>query len=342
MNKINESLSPTPEEPFDLKRAKRSFSRIGLSLFIIFIAASALQALFSALPPLIWGEDNFLSTSSWGLWIITFVPMYAIAFPLGILMLRKLPVSAPAPNKLGAKRFLGFIPLCFFLMYAGSLVGNFLSSFFSGGTAENAILEYAMDDNPIKLLVIVILAPLFEELIFRKQLIDRCVVYGEKSAVIFSGVCFGLFHGNLFQFFYAFLLGCVFAYIYVRSGKMRYTAILHIIINFVGSVIAPWFIANLDLEAISALDPIGAPEAAMTIIMENALGLALYMLFMLFVMVMFFWGLALFINRIKKTRWEAVPSPLPQGTAFKTAYLNLGMILFALLCIVTTVMMLFM
>ena len=207
--------------------------------------------------------------------------------------------------------------------------------------AENAILEYAMDDNPIKILVIVILAPILEELVFRKLLIDRCVVYGEKWAVIFSGVCFGLFHGNLFQFFYAFFLGCIFAYIYIRSGKMRYTAILHMLINFIGSVVAPWFISTIDLEALATLDPIGAPEAAMEIIMENAMGLVLYVLFMLFVMVMFFWGLALFINKLNKTHWEAVPSPLPKGTAFKTAYLNVGMILFTLTCILLTVFMLF-
>ncbi|MBR5491260.1 MAG: CPBP family intramembrane metalloprotease [Oscillospiraceae bacterium] len=341
MNEINENLSPIPEEPFDLTVAKRSYSRIGLSLLTIFLVGTILQLLMAAIPPIIWGEDNFLTASSWGLWIITFVPIYVVAFPLCLLMLRKLPASTPAPHKIGAKRFLGYIPLCFFLMYAGNIIGIGLSSFFSGGTAENAILEYAMDDNPIKILVMVILAPIFEELVFRKQLIDRCVVFGEKWAVIFSGVCFGLFHGNLFQFFYAFFLGCIFAYIYIRSGKMRYSAILHMLINFIGGVAAPWFISMIDLEALATLDPIGAPEAAMEIIMENAMGLALYMLFMLFIMVMFFWGLALFINKIKKTRWEAVPYPLPKGTVFKTAYLNAGVILFALSCIIVTVLMLF-
>ena len=145
MNEINENLSPIPEEPFDLTVAKRSYSRIGLSLLTIFLVGTILQLLMAAIPPIIWGEDNFLTASSWGLWIITFVPIYVVAFPLGLLMLRKLPASTPAPQKIGAKRFLGYIPLCFFLMYAGNIIGIGLSSFFSGGTAENAILEYAMD-----------------------------------------------------------------------------------------------------------------------------------------------------------------------------------------------------
>ena len=49
----------------------------------------------------------------------------------------------------------------------------------------------------------VVLAPVMEELIFRKVLIDRTIVYGDKAAVVLSGLLFGVFHGNFHQFFYA-------------------------------------------------------------------------------------------------------------------------------------------
>ncbi len=337
MNEINEAL----EQPFDFKTARKSFSRIGMALLLILLIASVLQALCVSLPPLIWGEDNWLSTSSWGLWIITFVPLYLISVPIGLLILKKLPAKKPVDEKLGAKRFLSYIPLCFFMMYTGSFIGTILSSLLSGGMAQNALLNYAMDTNPIKVLVIVILAPLLEELVFRKQLIDRCRKYGEKWAVVLSGVCFGLFHANLFQFFYAFALGLLFAYIYIRTGRLRYPVILHCIINFVGSVIAPWLLTNVDIEAISALDPMGAPEEALNILTENALGLAAYGLFTVFVAVMFFWGLALFIMKVQKLRWEEAEKPLPVGSGFKTVYLNPGMIIFVVFCLITTIAALF-
>ena len=54
-----------------------------------------------------------------------------------------------------------------------------------------------------------------------------------------SAVCFGLLHQNFFQFFYALGLGLLMGYLYVRTGKLRYTILLHAIINFMGGVIAP-------------------------------------------------------------------------------------------------------
>ena len=44
---------------------------------------------------------------------------------------------------------------------------------------------------------------------FRKLLIDRIVPFGQRVAVVVSGLAFGLFHGNFYQFFYAFSLGAV-------------------------------------------------------------------------------------------------------------------------------------
>ena len=40
----------------------------------------------------------------------------------------------------------------------------------------------------------------------------------------------------MFQFFYAFFVGILFAYVYVRTGRLRYPVLIHGIINFFGSV----------------------------------------------------------------------------------------------------------
>ena len=83
----------------------------------------------------------------------------------------------------------------------------------------------------------VILAPIMEELIFRKLVLDRLAGYGPAVAMSVSALVFGLAHGNFYQFFYAFLLGLIFAYIYLRTGKVRYSMMLHMMVNFCGSVI---------------------------------------------------------------------------------------------------------
>ena len=69
------------------------------------------------------------------------------------------------------------------------------------------------------LFFLVIVGPIFEEWLFRKQLIDHTRKYGEKTAILLSGLAFGLFHMNLFQFFYAFLLGLMFGYVYTRTSS---------------------------------------------------------------------------------------------------------------------------
>ena len=93
-----------------------------------------------------------------------------------------------------------------------------------------------MQTNIWNVVFLVILGPIFEEWMFRKQLIDHTRKYGEKTAILLSGLAFGLFHMNLFQFFYAFLLGVMFGYIYMRTSKLRYSTAMHMIINFNGAV----------------------------------------------------------------------------------------------------------
>ena len=72
-------------------------------------------------------------------------------------------------------------------------------------------------------------------------------------AIFVSAAIFGLIHGNFYQFAYAFLLGALFALIYVKTGKLIYSTIYHIIINFFGAVVTPWIVSKIDMESIYAL-----------------------------------------------------------------------------------------
>lgn len=336
------------EEIYDIKTPRRSFSVSGFALIAVMIVGTLLQFALVYLPPMIWGENNWLSTSSTGFWIMTFLPIHGVAIPLGVYILSRLPKSAPAKSDKGLRWLLPWIPVCFFLMYSGSIIGNIFSAVASGGMAQNALLDFALDSNPMKILVMVILAPCLEELIFRKALIDHTVKYGEKWAVVLSGLLFGLFHMNFFQFFYAFFVGVLFAYIYVRTGRFSFVAILHCIINFIGSVVAPWILGLLDLEALDSMSGVLASgeiaesaEEMLGFLQDNLLGLAVYMLFTCFIISMFIWGLVLFIIKVRRLEWNSSEAQLPRGQGFKTVYLNVGMILFVLLSLAMSVVSLF-
>ena len=325
----------------DLKPAKKAFSRIGFSLCAILVLNTLLQLLLSGFLLAVLPEDHWLSTSSWGMWLITFVPLYCVAMPIGLLMLRKLPAAAPESKPMTVGAFFVLLPICIFLTYVGNFIGTTLSAILSGGQAENALDAYALDTNPIKVLVMVIIGPFLEEYICRKQIIDRTRQYGEKLAVTLSAVTFALFHGNLFQFFYAFAGGWVFAYIYLRTGRLRYPFLLHAIINFMGAVIAPSILKISQKITSLNLDPTAPPEELMAMFAEILPGTILMLLYIFLLFGLFIAGLVLVIVNWKKLVWCEPESALPKETRFKTTYRNAGMILFALVCLGMTILALF-
>ena len=62
------------------------------------------------------------------------------------------------------------------------------------------------------------------------------------------------------------------------------------------------------------------------------MGSSLYMLYALFLMGMALAGLILLILKFRKLIWHPAAEELPKGTAFKTVYLNVGMVIYVLLC----------
>ena len=317
----------------EYKLSKKAFSQIGWALSVILLVSSLLQGIWIAVPEMIWGEENWFATSPWGKWIGSFAPIYLIGIPLGLLILKKLPADAPESGKLGGKNFMIFLLIAFCLMYSGNIIGTLLSAILSGGAADNPLTDYAMDTSPLKIVVMVILAPLIEEYVFRKQIIDRTKQYGEKLAVFLSALTFGLFHLNLFQFFYAFALGGLFAYIYLRTGRLRYPVLLHGIVNFLGSVVAPFMLSLVDMEALTQMDPNATAEQIIEQYGHMLPGLLVLMLYAMVLVGLAITGLVLLILKCRKLIWKEADFQLPKEVGIKTAYLNVGMIVYVLLCV---------
>ena len=318
-----------PERAFagDLKETKKHFSRLGLSAFVILGLGTAVQILAMGVVDRVfpqWMEN------SWGMWLITFAPLYLIAVPIGLLLLHKVPAKPLEKHDLKPSRYIVTAIICIFMMYAGNILGTIITALLQllpGVSAGNPILGYATDNAILpKVLFMVILAPVIEEYIFRKQLIDRMHIYGEKLAVITSALMFGLFHGNLSQFFYAFALGLVFGYVYLKTGKLRYSIGLHMLINLIGSVIGPFF-----LEKIAVLDTMETLDlAALEPIMPWLIGFGAYVLVLIGFAVT---GLVLLCINKRRVSFTLAEMELPKGSRFKTAYVNVGMILLAVGCL---------
>ncbi len=78
-----------------------------------------------------------------------------------------------------------------------------------------------LTDNPFVMIVTaVIMAPIFEEIIFRGIIQKGMINNGVKpwKAIVFASIIFGLVHGNPWQFVGAVLLGCVLGLVYYKTN----------------------------------------------------------------------------------------------------------------------------
>lgn len=81
-------------------------------------------------------------------------------------------------------------------------------------------------------LYVSLFAPLFEEVLFRGLILRNLLPYGKKFAIMGSAFLFGIFHGNLSQSLFAFVVGLVLGYA-AAEYSLGWAVLLHFINNFV-------------------------------------------------------------------------------------------------------------
>lgn len=322
-----------------LKQARRDFSRIGASLCLMVVIWYALATVLEgALYAAVGGKGE---TPNWVTYVGSGVPLYLIAMPIAVMLMGKSTVIETRKFDMKPGLFFKLLLMCLPMMWAGSVFGSMLSMALSNGEATDRVADLAMQTNIWNVVFLVIVGPIFEEWLFRKQLIDRTRKYGEKTAILLSGLAFGLFHMNLFQFFYAFLLGLMFGYVYTRTSKLRYSTAMHMIINFNGGVLAPWVLTRVDLdqlEKVSEAAENGNAAAMEQWASQNVEGLAIMLVYFVLYGAVILAGFVLLIRNFKKFEFYTAPEELPRGTRAKTVCGNVGMIMFIMVtCMLTAV-----
>jgi hypothetical protein len=322
-----------------LKQARRDFSRIGASLCLMVVIWYALATVLEgALYAAVGGKGE---APNWVTYVGSGVPLYLIAMPIAVMLMGKSTVIETRKFDMKPGLFFKLLLMCLPMMWAGSVFGSMLSMALSNGEATDRVADLAMQTNIWNVVFLVIVGPIFEEWLFRKQLIDRTRKYGEKTAILLSGLAFGLFHMNLFQFFYAFLLGLMFGYVYTRTSKLRYSTAMHMIINFNGGVLAPWVLTRVDLdqlEKVSEAAENGNAAAMEQWASQNVEGLAIMLVYFVLYGAVILAGFVLLIRNFKRFEFYTAPEELPRGTRAKTVCGNVGMIMFIMVtCMLTAV-----
>ena len=326
---------------YEIKPIRRHFTKLGLMYFLgtllIFGIQYAAAFLIIRLP--------FIRIYDTDAWLIsTMLPMYLISMPLMMLLIRQVPAVPVEKHRMTFVQWLTAFFICYAVMYLSNLIGlgvTFVIGIVKGSPVDNALADIVTDINPwTALFFMVLCAPILEELIFRKLLIDRTVRYGEKTAILFSGIFFGLFHGNLNQFAYAFILGVFWGFIYVKTGKILYTICMHMVVNFLGSVASIFLMRAIDYEELMYASASGDTAALMNTVAEHLPGLMLFGLDGMAVLGFVITGIVCLAVNYKKIKLLPAEIPVPTGKLFSAAFLNVGVILFALFWIIQIILQL--
>ena len=341
---------------------KKSFSSLGfrflIGTLVIYAVQMGVMAIVGAVKPE-WLQDTTISL------ILAVLPLYLVGMPVLIAVVKRMPGEAPAKKSITPGQFVLALIMCFALMYCGNLVGTLITTVvgaLKGSAVDNALMTYATGSNMIvTFFYMVICAPILEEYIFRKLIVDRTVKYGQGVAVVLSGLMFGLFHGNLNQFAYAFLLGMFLAFLYVKTGELKVTIGLHMCINFMGAVVSVLLLKAIHLEEYQEVIMNGADSQAvmnymmkylpiqpgryfimyfiMNYMMKYLPGWIGYMIYVLFILAVLVTGIVLFIVYRKKLKLE--PGQIAKGRRFKTVIGNPGMICYCIFWIAMIIIQMF-
>lgn len=325
---------PQPASPYDfhawLKDAKRNFSRIGWGMCAMVVAWEGLAVIVSALL-----RSTVLQHASsmpnWAIYLCSSMPLYCVAMPLAWLLMRTVPALPTREFRLGPKRFFMLFVMILPLVYVANIVSVILAMLLSGGRANNNLADVVSQIDIWNVVFLVICAPIFEEWMFRKQLISRLRRYGEKTAILFSALAFALFHMNLYQALYAFMLGLMFGYVYTRTSRLRYSVAMHMLFNFNGGVIAPWVASRMDAKTLSMMSSNGAGAGA-----QVAGVVLIVMLYGLCMLGLIIAGVILLVREAKHLEFYTAPEELPRGTRVGTALGNSGMVAFIILTVALT------
>lgn len=345
-NDYDHVVIETPEErQAKLKKQRKLFSRVFLGLTVYILALYfAYTGIYFIISKFLSPEeyDSFIGNTVWSL-ILSSAAQYLVAFPIFLLMMVGIDKSGEkVQRKLSLSDFFILFLIGEALMYVGNLIGNLTNEFiggFMGEVPENG-LDIVISKTPMWLIFIlmVIIAPIVEELIFRKLMIDRLSIYGDRMAIIFSALAFGFIHGNLYQFFYATLLGALLGYVYTHTRNIKYSIYMHMIINFLGSVVAiPVQKCALELyEALEVLQ-LGLPINLLPLIVN---GIVTYVYtYVQYGMIV--GGVIALVHYIRKKKISISPDKeiyLPDSEIAKGGIVNAGAIVYLSLSLIIIVL----
>lgn len=168
---------------------------------------------------------------------------YGLLYGLGSLIVYRLLVDQPSSTKpairLSAKTYgLLFLLVCFAITLLFVLVNVEIHLFRIEPINQDVRFESVFD-----YIVLLGLAPFFEELVLRKFLGDKLLIHGEALYLSASAFFFGLIHAPVTNWkvvLCTFYLGFLLAWIYAKTKSLATVYVYHALYNVIGGLLLTW------------------------------------------------------------------------------------------------------
>lgn len=147
---------------------------------------------------------------------------------------------------------------------------------------------------------LVIIAPLFEEFMFRGLILRALKPYGNGLSIFVSGILFGLFHGNINQIFYTAAIGIALGYIANVTDSLFPTTVIHALFNSISGIMLLLLTTPSVQNYIMKPNESEIPDGDMLIIV-------FFGIFMITAFILMIVGMCLAVVKIKQIRRYKVP-----------------------------------
>lgn len=229
--KINNSL-----ETFLVKRKMKNVGFVVGTSIIIYIGSQTILSLIGnfILPPLL---NNFLTETDITLIMQILLQVISLGLSSGFILAycnKKAKTNTSSKHTLLSKLkiititlliIFGLQVLLSAIIYPKLGLDYNITDMFEINSESNILSKI------ILVIALAIIPAIFEELFFRKALIDFLIPYGRNFALLFSSLLFGLIHMNLSQGLFAFIIGLIFGAIYLYTNDIKLSIFIHFINN---------------------------------------------------------------------------------------------------------------
>lgn len=228
------------------KQMKKDFNLFATALIVFLVGVFVIASVASIASTLFFPEDKTGQNSFYALF--GYLAQYLVLVPLVIYIIirckkgEEIKISSLLKKPtVPTKTVFRYVIIALGFTYGTAFVSNifftFIQSFFDVSfSTPSMVSQPNLFSQATNVLAMMILAPFFEELLFRGALLKLTRPYGAWFSIFIGAIFFGLWHMNYQQSIYTAALGFATCFLVVKTNSIIPSYIVHLSLNTIGSL----------------------------------------------------------------------------------------------------------